>query len=66
MPLFQNVAKREATDMKMIFYSHATKTHLFFTRKGLHSPGFESESFGNSEIACLVEDLSIFSLMIIS
>ena len=33
VPLFQNVAKREATDMKMIFYSHANKTH--FHKKGI-------------------------------
>ena len=28
-PLFQSEAKCEATDMKMIFHSHANKTHLY-------------------------------------
>ena len=32
-PLFRSEATREATDMKMIFYSHVNKTH--FHNKGL-------------------------------
>ena len=32
MPLFQRQAKCEAIDMKIIFYSHANKTH--FHKKG--------------------------------
>ena len=32
-PLFQSEAKCEAIDMKMIFYSHANKTH--FHKNGL-------------------------------
>ena len=67
VPLFQSEAKCEAIDMNMIFYSHANRTHFhIFTRKGLHLPRFEIESFWKSEIAYLIEDLSIFSLMIIS
>ena len=65
VPLFQNAAKREATDMKMIFYSHANKTH-FHKKRVCTCLIFEIESFYNSEIACLIEDLSILSLMIIS
>ena len=46
-PLYQNEAKRSTFDMKMIFYSHAIKTH--FHEKGCVStwPHFESEGFWN-------------------
>ena len=50
-PLYQNEVKCSAFDMKMIFHSHANKTH--FHRKGCVStrPHFESEGFWNSEEA---------------
>ena len=45
-PLFQSEARCEDTDMKMISYSHATKTH--FHNKGF----FKIEGFWNPEMAC--------------
>ena len=64
VPLFQSKAKCEAIDMNMIFYSHANRTH--FHKEGFALALFWNWEFCNSEIAYLIEDLSIFSSMIIS
>ena len=52
MSLFQNEAKYEAIDVKMIFCSHADKTYFHGKRfrSQLH---FKSESSWNSQMACL-------------
>ena len=53
-PLFQSEAKFKAIDMKMIFYSHANKTH--FPRKVLQLACFESDSFWNSEMVYCIRN----------
>ena len=49
-PLYQNEVRCSAFDMKMIFYSHANKTHFKRLCTWSH---FESEGFWNSEGAYL-------------
>ena len=51
-PLFESEAKWRAIDMKVIFYSHANKTHFHKKSFALLRPHFESGSFWNSEMAC--------------
>ena len=52
-PLYQNEVKCSASDMKMIFHSHANKNR--FHKKGcaLGPASFESKGFWNSEVACV-------------
>ena len=57
-PLFESEAKCRAIDMKVIFYSHANKTHFHKKSFALLRPHFESGSFWNSEMACFFFVLS--------
>ena len=50
-PLFQSEAKREASDMEMIFYSPC-KLNSFSQQRLCTLPRFESENSRNSEMAC--------------
>ena len=57
-PLFGSEAKCRAIAMKVIFYSHANKTHFHEKSFALLRPHFESGSFWNSEMACFFFVLS--------
>ena len=49
MPLLYSEAKCEVIDIKMIFYSHANKIR-FHNQGFAFWPGFESDTFWNSEM----------------
>ena len=56
-PLYQNEVKCSASDMKMIFHSHANKTHFHMKGCALGPASFESKGFWNSEVACVQSTL---------